>query len=57
MPTTKPSEPETYLFIDDGSVPNNPRLPGGQAPSARVVKRPSRCQARLSIIATNLRNR
>ena len=27
MPTAKPSEPETYLFADDGSVPNNPRLP------------------------------
>lgn len=28
MPATKPSEPETHLFRDDGvSVPNNPRLP------------------------------
>jgi uncharacterized protein YjlB len=27
MPSTKPSAPETYLFTDDGSVPNNPRLP------------------------------
>ena len=27
MPTAKPSAPETHLFTDDGSVPNNPRLP------------------------------
>jgi len=27
MPTTKPSEPETHLFADDGAVPNNARLP------------------------------
>jgi uncharacterized protein YjlB len=27
MPPTKPAEPETFLFSDDGSVPNNARLP------------------------------
>ena len=26
-PTAKPSEPQTFMFADDGSVPNNPRLP------------------------------
>ncbi len=25
--TTKPIEPAAFLFADDGSVPNNPRLP------------------------------
>ncbi len=27
MPATKPVEPATYMLTDDGSVPNNPRLP------------------------------
>jgi uncharacterized protein YjlB len=27
MSRTKPPEPETFLFADDGSVPNNPSLP------------------------------
>ena len=27
MPATKPTEPTTYMFADDGSVPNNPQLP------------------------------
>ena len=27
MPATKPTKPITALFADDGSVPNNPRLP------------------------------
>ena len=27
MATVKPTKPETFLFSDDGSVPNNPRLP------------------------------
>jgi uncharacterized protein YjlB len=27
MPPTKPPAPETHLFADDGSVPNNQRLP------------------------------
>jgi uncharacterized protein YjlB len=27
MSPTKPPEPETHLFADDGSVPNNQRLP------------------------------
>ena len=27
MPTIKPSAPEALMFADDGSVPNNPRLP------------------------------
>lgn len=27
MSSTKPTEPATLMFTDDGSVPNNPRLP------------------------------
>ena len=27
MPNTKPPEPQTFMFADDGSVPNNARLP------------------------------
>jgi uncharacterized protein YjlB len=27
MPPAKPTEPETFTFADDGSVPNNPHLP------------------------------
>ena len=27
MPNVKPTKPETLKFADDGSVPNNPRLP------------------------------
>ncbi len=27
MPTTKPTEPQALMFADDGSVPNNARLP------------------------------
>jgi uncharacterized protein YjlB len=27
MPITPPPEPQTLMFADDGSVPNNPRLP------------------------------
>jgi uncharacterized protein YjlB len=27
MPATKPTEPESHLFADDGTVPNNARLP------------------------------
>jgi uncharacterized protein YjlB len=27
MPHTDPPQPETFLFADDGSIPNNPRLP------------------------------
>ena len=27
MPDTKPPEPQTFMFADDGSVPNNARLP------------------------------
>jgi len=27
MPNTKPPEPQTFMFADDGSVPNNAHLP------------------------------
>ena len=27
MPSPSPSEPETFVFADDGSIPNNPKLP------------------------------
>ncbi|HEU5276094.1 MAG TPA: hypothetical protein VFU97_20730 [Xanthobacteraceae bacterium] len=27
MPSTHPNEPETFVFGDDGSIPNNPKLP------------------------------
>jgi len=27
MPSTHPTEPETFVFGDDGSIPNNPKLP------------------------------
>ena len=27
MSDTKPPEPQTFMFADDGSVPNNARLP------------------------------
>ena len=27
MPDTKPPEPQTFMFTDDGSVPNNAHLP------------------------------
>ena len=27
MPKTKPPEPQTFMFADDGSVPNNAHLP------------------------------
>jgi uncharacterized protein YjlB len=27
MPASLPNAPETFSFVDDGSVPNNPRLP------------------------------
>jgi uncharacterized protein YjlB len=27
MPTKKPSEPQAFMFADDGSIPNNARLP------------------------------
>jgi uncharacterized protein YjlB len=27
MPSPPPMEPETFSFVDDGSIPNNPRLP------------------------------
>ncbi len=27
MPATKSAKPDTYMFADDGAVPNNPRLP------------------------------
>lgn len=27
MPATKPAEPQSFMFTDDGSVPNNARLP------------------------------
>lgn len=27
MPSTHPIEPETFVFADDGSIPNNPKLP------------------------------
>ena len=49
MPATKPVEPVTYMFADDGAVPNNPRLPflvyrgavelsGTRAPEAAIEK-------------------
>jgi uncharacterized protein YjlB len=27
MPSPPPMEPETFSFVDDGSIPNNPKLP------------------------------
>jgi len=27
MPSPRPIEPEAFRFSDDGSIPNNPRLP------------------------------